>query len=351
MTTRSEDSLIFYALTPGNYQPGEMRTVYDSLKAFCDKKKEIDQSDRFNIVIYQDDGPNYLEDFTLNPENILIALESLEPMIVRANMSGGIMVSATFIIDVFKNIPNKCFRMIILTDNGTLEIPEVYIPVLDNLIDKIKDMPLIIDIIRIKVNNHDDDMKLSELITKTRGHLHHVQDLNDLLPLLNDLAEKKTFSSFSLSDDTFSEEIPIENFPFYNNLAVDPKLVIDKHTCSICFKKGTNAIVQCPNCDTTSHKICWALWAKTSNIGVFNIFRCHTCFQLLKLDEDFVYMVHTGQLKAIEEIKVEVMDLKEFEETLEALDGPKIISVEDPLAMFDDDLDGDDTTITHDDDE
>jgi len=341
MSTRSEDTLILYALTPGFYQFEEMNLIYESLQEFCDKKKAIDHSDRFNIVLFQEDGPNYLEDFTLNPENIIIALKSLEPMIVEANMSGGIMVSATFIIDVFKYIPNKCFRIIILTDNGTLEIPEIYIPVLDNIIDKIKDMPLIIDIVRIKVDKFEDDLKLSGLINKTRGHLHHVQELNELSPILSALAEKKTFSTFSLSNNDCSDEIPIENIPFYNNLAEEPKLIIDEQTCSICFKKDKNALVQCPNCEIISHKICWSLWAKNSNIGIFNIFRCHNCFQLLKLDDEFVYMVHTGQLKAIEEIKVEVMDLHEFEETIEAQDGPKIIAVEDPLAIFKEESDND----------
>lgn len=348
MSTRSEDTLIFYALTPGNYQPEEMGIIYESLKAFCDKKKEIDHSDRFNIIFFQDDGPNYLEDFTLNPENILIALQSLEPMIVKANMSGGLMVSATFIIDVYKKIPNKCFRIIILTDNDTLEIPDIYVPVVGNIIEKIKDLPLIIDILRIKVNNYEDDIKLSELINKTRGHLHDVQDLNELSLVLNDLAEKKIISTFSLSEDSYSDEIPIENFAFYNNLAVDPKLVIDNQTCSICFKKDNKALVQCPNCETTSHKTCWALWAKNSNIGIFNIFRCHTCFQLLKLDDEFVYKVHTGQLESVEEIRVKVMDLHEFEETIEAQEGPKIIAVEDPLAMFQEE-DNDDIIIIEDD--
>jgi hypothetical protein len=341
MTTRSEDTLILYALTPGYYHPEEMSLIYESLQEFCDKKKATDHSDRFNIVLFQEDGPNYLEDFTLNPENVLIALKSLEPMIVEANMSGGIMVSATFIIDVFKNIPNKCFRMVILTDNGTIEIPDIYIPVLDNIIDKVKEMPLIIDIVRIKVDKYEDDLKLSGLISKTRGHLHHVQDLNELYPILNNLAEKKTFSTFSLTDDECSDEIPIENFTFYNNLAEEPNLIIDEQTCSICFKKDNNALVQCPNCDTIAHKICWSLWAKNSNIGIFNIFRCHNCFQLLKLDDEFVYMVHTGELKAVEEIKVEVMDLHEFEETIESQEGPKIIAVEDPLAMFKEELDED----------
>ena len=123
-------------------------------------------------------------------------------------------------------------------------------------------------------------------------------------------------------------------------------MLVDEQTCSVCFKKDTKAIVQCPNCETKSHKVCWALWAKTSNIGIFNLFRCHNCFRLLRFDEEFVYNVHTGKIQAVEEIKIEVMDLQDFEESLELDEGPKIIQVEDPLAM----LDEDDIKIVYDDD-
>ena len=114
MTTKSEDILLFYALTPG-YNHEEKNAIYNALEDFLNRKKVLDPSDRFNIVIFHEDGPNYLEDFTLNPENIMLALKTLEPMISKANMSGGIMVSVTFIIDVFKKIPDKCFRIIILS--------------------------------------------------------------------------------------------------------------------------------------------------------------------------------------------------------------------------------------------
>ena len=76
--TRSEDTLILNAFTPG---VTFMEPVYNAVEHFCKIKKKIDESSRFNIILFQEDGPNYLEHFTLNPKNILIALKSLEPVI------------------------------------------------------------------------------------------------------------------------------------------------------------------------------------------------------------------------------------------------------------------------------
>ena len=68
--TRSEDTLILNAFTLG---VTFMEPVYNAVEHFCEIKKKIDESSRFNIILFQEDGPNYLEHFTLNPKNILIA--------------------------------------------------------------------------------------------------------------------------------------------------------------------------------------------------------------------------------------------------------------------------------------
>ncbi|MBN1800901.1 MAG: hypothetical protein JW891_05300 [Candidatus Lokiarchaeota archaeon] len=333
MSSRSEDTLIFYALTPG-YSPKQLNFIYNALEDFCAKKKELDRSDRFNVVLFQEDGPNYLQDFTLNPDNVLIALKSLEPMIVKANVSGGIMVAVTFIIDVYKKIPDKCFRIIVLTDDSTHEIPDIYVPVLENIIDKVKDMPLFLDVVRIQNKNSNKDGKLLDLARMTRGTMHEVNNLTELTRVFDILHHKKSFSSYSLINDGYETEIPYENFAFYRNLAENPIELRQKETCSVCFKKDKNHLVKCPSCETIAHKSCWSQWARTSNIGIFNVFRCHNCFLLIKIEEEFVQMVLSGAMPSIEEVEIEVVDLHEYEESLETKEGPKIVQVEDPMAIF-----------------
>ena len=111
--TRSEDTLILNALTPG---VTSMSSVYNALTLFSNLKKDGDSSSRFNIIFFQEDGPNYLENFTLNPDYIVMALKSLEPVIVKGNVGGGIFLGIAILIDVFKRISEKSFRLLILTD-------------------------------------------------------------------------------------------------------------------------------------------------------------------------------------------------------------------------------------------
>ncbi|MFO8018429.1 MAG: hypothetical protein R6U96_07325 [Promethearchaeia archaeon] len=329
--TRSEDTLIFSGLTPGITK---MNEIYESLEHFCKIKKQNDPSERFNLIIFQKDGPNYLEKFTLKPENIVVALKSLEPMIVRANIAGGIMVAITFIIDVFKRIPEKTFRLIILTDKGSLKIPENYIPVLNNLIDKVKDMPFFIDIVRLDIDDPREDLKLMKLARRANGDIHEINDPESLSAILEVLALKRELT-YEIGARDQDLEIPKENRPFYENLADEPVPVSkeDNLTCSICFQQEKAELVKCPSCNTVAHKSCWAKWAKNSQIGIFNVFRCHNCFNLLKFDEEYVFAIQSGKEPALEEEKVKVIEVQKYLEDLETDEGPEIVQVEDPIPV------------------
>jgi len=333
--TRSEDTIIFNALTPG---VSNMRILYDALNEFCSIKQENDPSDRFNIILFEQNGPNYLEDFTLNKENLIIALQSMEPILARANVAGGVMVAITFIIDVFKRISNKCFRLIILTDSGSLKIPEQFIPVLENLIDQVKDMPFIMDLVRIGIDDPKEDLKLMRLARRCHGDIHEINALRSLSDILSVLAIKK---DLSLIEDFGDEkyEIPEDNQPFYENLADKVEELNKEETCAVCFQKDDKGLVRCPSCETIAHKKCWSMWAKTSNIGVPNLFRCHSCYNLISLDKDYVIAVLLGQEPVEKEIKIEERDMLKYLQSLESEDGPKILNVEDPMALSDDEID------------
>ncbi len=326
--TRSEDTLIFSALTP---DITKMSNFYDALEDYFKKKKESDQSDRFNIILFQEDGPNYLEDFTLYPETILLALKSLEPMLVRGNVAGGIFVAMTFIIDVFKRIPAKCFRLIMLTDSGSLRIPDQYIPVLENLIDQVKDFPFFIDVIRINIDDPREDLKLMKLSRRCNGDIHELNDVRGLGDILDVLALKKEIPNALLREK--DQELPEELQPFYENLAEEPSEVKGEATCAVCFKKDSKGLVKCEKCGTIVHKKCWSQWAKSSNIGIFNVFRCHNCYNLIKLNKEYVFAIRTGEIPPEERVIVKEKNYQEFLENLETEEGPKIVQVEDSLPV------------------
>ncbi|MHA1274981.1 MAG: hypothetical protein ACTSQP_01800 [Promethearchaeota archaeon] len=329
VNTRSEDTILFIGLTPKIFK---FKLLYKMLPAFAEKKQSIDFSDRFNLILFQDSGPVYLEDFTFEFKNLIKLLKEYESKIVRANIAGGIFVAATFVIDVYKKISDKVFRLIIFTDKGSLKIPNTYIPVLNDLLDKVKDIPLFIDILRIGTNDYEEDLKLKQIANKCGGDIHEIKTAAQLQDTLLRLAEKKIIRQESFIGTKSASIITPDNEKFFINLADDPKILITSETCSICFKKDDKTVVQCPNCDTIAHMSCWAHWAKTTSIGIPYVFRCHNCFNLVKLNPEFVEIVQTGKAPIIE-AEPKRIDLTAYLRMLEEKRKPQIIQENDPLEI------------------
>ncbi|MFX0083514.1 MAG: hypothetical protein ACFE94_17340 [Candidatus Hodarchaeota archaeon] len=329
-STKSEDCLIFYALTP---EITKLRQVYNIIGEFMQNKQSIDPSDRFNLIWFQDDGPNYLDHFTFDPEYILKTLKSLGKKITKANIAGGVFIAITFIIEVFKKISEKFFRLLILVDDGAYEIPDEYLPALEELIKKVKDMPFFIDIILMGSPYSDQAQKLLKLANLSNGDLYGIKNIKDLNPILTELSEKKRVSEPSFVKQQLRMILP-DNQLFYINLADDPVRVNEIATCSICFHKDDEGIVKCPSCDTPAHDVCWAQWADTSNIGILHVFRCHNCFNILKLDKNYIMDVQAGRIPTIAElIKMKKRNIIEYLHEIESKSEPKVIHTEDPMAV------------------
>jgi hypothetical protein len=328
---KSEDCLIFYAFTP---EVTKLKYVQTAIADFMKNKQIIDPSDRFNLILFLGDGPNYLDNFTFDPEIILNTLKSLNKEIATPNIAGGIFIAITFIIEVYKKISEKIFRLVILLDEGAYEIPDEYLPALEELIKKVKDMPFFIDTVYLGSAYSDQAQKLLKLTNLSSGELYGINSLKELGPILNGLSEKKYVSEPSFVKQRLRMILP-DNEPFYLNLADDPKPISEIGTCSICFQRDDHQLVKCPSCDTIAHKVCWAQWAETSNIGLVNAFRCHNCFNILKFDKDYVKDVHMGKIPTIAELnKMKKKNIVEYLHELEAKAEPKIIQTDDPMAVF-----------------
>ncbi|MFX1375764.1 MAG: hypothetical protein ACFFA0_08135 [Promethearchaeota archaeon] len=329
-STKSEDCLIFYALTP---EVIKIRQVYNILGDFMQNKQSIDPSDRFNLIWFQEDGPNYLDHFTFDPEYILKTLKSSSKNIAKANIAGGIFIAITFIIEIFKKISEKFFRLLILVDDGAYDIPEEYLPALEELIKKVKDMPFFIDIVLMGSPYSDFAQKLLKLANLSNGELYGVKTFKDLSPILTELSEKKHVSQPSFVKQNIRKILP-DNQLFYINLADDPILVDNIATCSICFHKDDEGIVKCPSCDTPAHKVCWAQWAETSSIGIPHVFRCHNCFNILKIDKDYLHNVRIGKIPTIAQLtKMKKRNIIEYLYEIESKSEPKVVHTEDPMAV------------------
>lgn len=319
--TNSEDVILFIALSS---KAIKKKNLYDGLGSFASKKSSIDPSDRFNIIIFTESGPVYLENFTFDFNTIIDSLDQYRDSRVKPNIAGGIFVAATFIIDVFKQISDKVFRLLVIIDKKSVKIPDQFFVVLQNLLEKVKDMPFIIDVIHLGRGNKHKNLRT--LVQLCRGKFYEVTTQDEFQERLLRLAEKHTLN--------YSQSLTVyrKDKPFYENLADDVRILMERKTCSVCFQETDETIVQCPNCETVAHMSCWAHWAKTTNIGMPHLFRCHNCFNLLKLDENYVKIVQEGK-EPTKKMKFEARDIHTYLRTLEEKESPQIVAVEDPLTM------------------
>jgi hypothetical protein len=133
-----------------------------------------------------------------------------------------------------------------------------------------------------------------------------------------------------------------EEMMFYENMAefFQPTDASNEHKCSICAQYedpvlGTSASrVTCAKCGTTGHLSCLAHWAGKSNIGIPHVFRCFQCFNLVKLDKEFVGGVLRGEI-APRPAEIKVPDKNLISQKLRGIEqegAPKAVEVLDPLA-------------------
>lgn len=304
---RSEDTIIALDFHPKNVK---MKIVKEALRTFMNTKSNIDSSDRFNLVLFRG-NPSYLEDFTFNKEYLLSLIDEDPKHFNTVRVESFIFMALTFLIEVFKNVGNKFYRIIILTDEDMKPVKEEFM--VKDLLNITSDMPVYLDIIRmnVKPSNDPNKDKLETIISWSKGgKLIYVPKIKKLENIIVDLAEKK----YNENEDIFEEVKELKVNPkhagFYENISWEPRMLQDKDLkCMACFKKGR--LFECPRCHNAKmHENCWAFWSRNSNIGIRHIFRCPICYSLLMLPKQFVDDVLGEEEKVMEETiqNIEVAD-------------------------------------------
>ncbi|MFX0155966.1 MAG: hypothetical protein ACFE9Q_15695 [Candidatus Hodarchaeota archaeon] len=328
-TIISEDCLIFYGLSP---EITKFHQVFREISDFMKNKQKIDPSGRFNFILFLNNGPNYLDHFTLNLEYALKTLKVLSNDIINPNIVKGIIIAISLLIENFKKTSKKLFRLLVLLDDSTYKnLPQEFF-IIEKLVKNVRDLPFYIDIVSIEKKNNEDNKLLKKIATSCNGEFYQIKEVNELNPLLKILANKKIKTDYLYS--RYKLKIAQgETQTFYISLADKLEMFHERAICSICSQEDNKDIMQCPSCGILAHKACWARWAINLNRLVPYIFRCHNCFYLLKLDKDFVIDI---QLETISpSIKLNDIKKKEINDYLEELESsiePKIIKAEDPMA-------------------
>lgn len=327
---RSEDTIIALNVDPRNVN---VKILREALAGFFKKKHELDNSDRFNLVLFRG-NPAYLENFTFKSDYLLSLIKDDVQAINTIPVENIIFMALTFLIDVYKSVGNKFFRIIILTDQDMKHVQNEFM--VQDLLGITKEMPVFIDVVRINVKPGDDSdrEKLEKVINMSKGgELVYVPKSKKLGAALLELAEKK----FNENEDVFEEvreiKIPDEHAMFYENLASDPRIIDEPGTtkCVACFQteQPGNMLFTCPFCENAvMHETCWAYWSKTSNIGVRHVFRCPICYRMLRLPRAFVEDVLGAQEDEVIDETVQNVVVTDQTEALKAQDdenAPKLI--------------------------
>ncbi|MFX0030294.1 MAG: hypothetical protein ACFE8B_13870 [Candidatus Hermodarchaeota archaeon] len=290
---------------------------------------EMDRFGRFNFILYLENGPNYLDQFTLNSEYLLKTLKLLGNDIIKANSAQGILIGLSLLIENFKKSSKKLFRLLILLDTSTSKIPPYEFSLIEKLINDFRIFPFYIDIISLQIQNDEDLGLLKKIANSCNGELYQIKNVEDLDPLITTLAKKKFALEYLYSRFNLKRDLG-ETQSVYLNLADKLNVFHESAICSICSQEDTKGIMQCPSCGILAHKKCWALWAINLNRIMPHIFRCPNCFYLLKLDRDFVIDVQFETSPSVKKLTViKEKDIKEY--LLESNIESKVITAEDNM--------------------
>jgi hypothetical protein len=252
------------------------------------------------------------------------------------NLAGGFFVALTKIIEVFKLVNGKVFRMIILMDKGTRLRNSTML--LQSIMDQVIDFPVFLDFVRVNTEEIPvEDMELIKFANKNKGTVYFAKQKSDIPKILTGLLKKKEIHA--KSDKLI---IPNEKIPFFDNLGADLWVLEEDEEsamCQIC-RSNTGTRVKCPQCQTVAHPECLAMWAKTAHIGLPHLFRCMNCYLLLRLPPDFVADVQSGEYH--KRIHIEQVNQAQLLREKEQLKNPELIHTANSFPNENEGLDAED---------
>ncbi|MBN2150403.1 MAG: hypothetical protein JW839_03050 [Candidatus Lokiarchaeota archaeon] len=319
----SEDTLVFLAVD-SNFT--SMDAIVKAMEDFFKLKSSLDPSDRFNLVFFTDKGPMYVEDFTFKWEQLLALLKREKEQIVNPSFESGLFLALTFILDIYKLVSGKYFRILVIKDGSVPEITKDFL--VNDLIDKVRPMPVFLDVIVLGYYDDPDNVLIQNMINISQGgKLLSATTFEEFQTMLREAAETKLEIKVGTWDKKPDYKMDPEHKAFFEQLAapLEPVDVITPDMkCTVCFKPtspigGTDALVRCPACKTAFHDTCLVSWADQSNIGIDHVFRCPICFYLITLPEFLVQEVSGGTYEGFESFLQEI----DQDEMLKAQDAEK----------------------------
>jgi len=308
----SEDTILFLAI---DRKFTEMDAVAKVVGEFFKTKSKLDPTDRFNVLFYTTKGPIFVEDFTFKTDFLLNLLTQYLDKIEKPVIESGMMLALTFILNIYKLVSGKYFRILLVKDMSGPEITrDLFV---NEFMDQIKPMPVFLDVITLGSNSENNTTKLQGMVDASQGGtLTTVMSVEDFEELMVKEATTKKAIKVGTWDKKpdFKITADAEHKAFFENLAANLEPVEHLEAsmkCTVCSKStspigDTEALVRCPSCKTLFHDTCLVSWANQSNIGIENVFRCPICFYLIMLPQVLVDDVILGHFESFESYLQEI---------------------------------------------
>ncbi|MHA1681173.1 MAG: hypothetical protein ACTSUE_09200 [Promethearchaeota archaeon] len=295
----SEDTLVFLAV---DREFTSMDAIIKAVEEFFKVKSSLGHTDRFNLVFFLEKGPVFLEDFTFQWNFLIEQLKKNKDNIAKPDLEGGLFIALTFILDIYKLVSGKYFRILVIKDSSLPPITKDFL--VNSLMEKVAPLPVFLDFIDLGMYHDEDEDKIKAMINTSKGgELLYVTTFKELEEAIQKQATTKKEIKVGLWEDKPDYKIGYENKEFFENLAANLEpvdVVSDGDKCTVCFQDTspvceTDALVKCPACSSVFHDCCLVSWAEQSNVGIDHVFRCPICFYLITLPEFLVNDIINGR--------------------------------------------------------
>ncbi|NMC05932.1 MAG: VWA domain-containing protein [Candidatus Lokiarchaeota archaeon] len=255
------------------------------------KKFEIDASDRICIVTFSDKARKVSE-FLSKADQLVPRLQSIEAG-GKSDISEGLALSIQLIAGEMRKIGGKVVRILLFSDDRLGSMNNQII----KLANAAKGLGIFIDcLVAGSPNREASHSVMKNIATITGGdfayfsnetayykaivNLSSKKDLNDAAGYAE--AQEKVRTAPLLSE--IAVELRRPNINEIQEMIANPQ----KIKCSICYKSDSQGrpayatMRYCPSCMRPMHIACTVQWAKTSPDARENVFRCPSCYFLIK---------------------------------------------------------------------
>ncbi|MHA1339849.1 MAG: hypothetical protein ACTSRZ_07005 [Promethearchaeota archaeon] len=308
---------------------------YNILKKFNEimqDRMKIDPNDRYNIIFYNQEfvvqAVKNEFDLTNDPFDLLGKFSEITPAYKPGipKLVEAISLASQIHLATFRRVGGKTLRIIIITNTGTTNESEKlkYIT-----IKILKKLGVIVDIFKFGRGIIDPALEL--LAKETGGKIYLVDSAKKFHDYFNEIKMKKMvllkkyLSDYKYTQNQILGKEPLIN-PFLEKIASNlenipknyPKHELKSLKCLICFKNKcihnqNDHLKLCPNCKKPLHNCCASQWSILMKLNNPYVFRCPSCFFLLKIPHDIVDQQKLNSIIAKRKQEIEQIRKKQFE--------------------------------------